>query len=50
MSYSVEAAMPVMAILFNSMRLGVGKPIILAALLVMRVSLAQFLTESMLKR
>lgn len=50
MSCSVEVAMRVMAILFNSVRLGVGKPIILAAVLVMRVSLAQFLTESMLKK
>ncbi len=39
--------MRVAALLLNSVRLDVGRPIIFVAVLVTRVSLAQFLTESM---
>ncbi len=39
-----------MALELSSNRLGVGKPNILAALLVMSVSLVQFLTMSMLNK
>ena len=39
-----------MALMLSSERLGVGSPIILAAILVMRVSLVWFLTDSMLKK
>ena len=43
-------AMRVMALQLSSERLGVGRAIILAAVLVMRVSLTRFVTESMLKK
>ena len=39
-----------MDLLFSSVRLGAGRPLILAAVFVMRVSLAQLVTESMLKK
>jgi len=42
--------MRAMALLFSSVRLAVGKPIILAAAWVMRVSLARLVTVSMLKK
>ena len=37
-------------LLFRSVRLGVGRPMILAAVFVMRVSLTWFVTESMVKK
>ena len=37
----------VMDLLFNSVRLGVGRPMIFAAVFVMPVSLARLVTESM---
>ena len=37
-------------LLFSSVRLGVGRPMILAAVFVMRVSLAWWVTESVLKK
>ena len=39
-SCTMELAMRVMDLLFSSVRLGVGRPMILAAVFVMRVSLA----------
>lgn len=50
MPCSTEVAMCAAALMFNSVRLGVGRPIILAVALVMRVSLALFLTHNMLKK
>lgn len=47
MSCSIEVAV---VILFSSVRLGVRTPIILAAVLVMCLSLVQVLTDSMLKK
>ena len=44
----MEVARRVMALLFRSERMGVGSPIILAAVLVMRVNLVRFETDSML--
>ena len=46
----MELAMRVMDLLFSSVRLGVGRPMILAAVFVMRVSLAWFVTESIVKK
>ena len=39
-----------MYLLFKSERLGVGMPMILATVFVMRVSLVRFVTESMVKK
>lgn len=50
MPCSVEIAMSVMALLFKSVRLGVGKPIIVAAVVIMQGSLELFLTDNMLKK
>lgn len=49
-SCSIVDAMHAMAFVFRSVRLGVGRPIILLALLVMDVSLEWFLTERLLKK
>ena len=49
-SCAIEFAMRVMDLLFSSVRLGVGRPISLAAVLVMRVSLARLVTESIVKK
>ena len=43
-------ARQVMDLLFSSVRLGVGRPKILAAVFVMCVSLARLVTESILKK
>ena len=50
MSCVIVVAMRAMALLLSSERLGVGSPIILAAIFVIRVSLVRFLTGSMLKK
>lgn len=50
MSCSVEIAMLVMALLFKSVRLGVGKPIVVAAAVTTRRSLELLLTDNMLKK
>lgn len=50
MPCSVEIAMRVMALLFKSVWLGVGKPIIVAAAVIMQRSLELFLTDNMLKK
>ena len=50
MSCAMVFAMRVMDLLFSSVRLGVGRPMILAAVFVMRVSLARLVTESILKK
>lgn len=50
MPCSFEIAMSVMALLFKSVRLGVGKPIIVAAVVIMQGSLEPFLTDNMLKK
>lgn len=49
MSCSIEDAMRAMAFVFMSVRLGVGRLIILLALMVMDASLERFLTEMLLK-
>ena len=46
----MEFARRLMDFSFSSVRLGVGRPMILAAVFVMRVSLARFVTESMVKK
>ncbi len=48
-SCSIEIAMRVIALLLSSVKLGVGRPIMFAAILDTFVSLVRFLTESMLK-
>lgn len=48
MSCCIVFAIRVIALLFNSVRFGVGRPIILEAVVVMRVSLVLLETESML--
>ena len=50
MSCAMVFARRVMDLLFSSVRLGVGRPMILAAVFVMRVSLARLVTESILKK
>lgn len=50
MSCALELEMREIALLLSSVRLGVGMPIILAAVLVMHVSLAQLVTDSKLKK
>lgn len=51
MMYCVlELKMCEIALLSSSARLGVGMPIILAAVLVMHLSLAQLVTDSKLKK
>ena len=49
-SCGIVVAMCAMALLFSSVRLGVGRPIILAAVLVMRVSLVRLVTDNILKK
>lgn len=46
----IEVAIYEMALLFRSVRLGVGRPIILEAVVVIRVSLVLFLTDNILKK
>ena len=50
MPCAIVFAMCMMALQLSSERLGVGRAIILAAVLIMCVSLTQFVTESMLKK
>lgn len=50
MPYSIDVVICVMAILLSSVRLVLGRPIILAAVLVMCMSLALFLIDIMLKK
>ena len=49
-SCTIEFARRLMDFLFSSVRLGMGRPMILAAVFVMRVSLARLVTESMVKK
>lgn len=49
-SCAMVFARQVMDLLFSSVRLGVGRPKILAAVFVMCVSLARLVTESILKK
>ena len=46
MSCTMDFAMRIMDLLFNSVRLGVGRPMSLAAVFVMRVTLARLVRES----
>ena len=46
----MEFAMRVMDLWLSSVRLGVGRPMILEAVFVMRVSLARLVTESIVKK
>lgn len=50
MSCSIEIATCVMALLFSSVLLSVKRPIILAAVVVICVSLALFLTDDILQK
>ncbi len=50
MSCATVFAVRAMALQLSSVRLGVGRPVILAAVLVTCVSLTRFVTESMLKK
>ena len=49
-SCAIEFAMRVMDLLFSSVGLGLGRPIRLVDVLVMRVSLARLVTESIVKK
>lgn len=47
---AIEITMCAMALLFSSVRLGAGRPIIQAAVLVMHVNFAQLVMDDMLKK
>ncbi len=50
MSCSIEVAIRVMALLFNSVKFDMGRPIILEAMVVIRMSLTLFLSNNMPKK